>query len=270
MIHSSSQSRDNSQVIETLQDFYTAILEYYDELFPMNTQALDCISRIQLIHKADKGGSSAPMFRYLGVGCATGNLENRLSGPGLDITGIDKNSAMIETAKRRIKKGFSSIRFFEMSAMDMGRFLKKESFHLIGCLENTLPYIGDEILVRKFFHDARELLAPEGLLLLQTVNFDSFDSSKPFVLPQKQSVRVQLDRSYIPTNDGCVTLKAELEQGNGRRLILQQDTKLRPAPTEKIFHWANEAGFSECAFFADFNQSPWSADCPETIIVCRK
>ena len=122
MLYNETKNKDNVVVIENIQDFYTAILEYYDELFPIDELTVPFILELQKKQKTFSDSTTAPMCRYLGIGCSTGNLENRLAGQGFDITGIDRNSAMIETAKRRMKRGFSTIRFFEMSAIDIRRF----------------------------------------------------------------------------------------------------------------------------------------------------
>jgi len=267
MPYNESKNKENNVVIENIQDFYTAILEYYDELFPIDENMVPFFAELQKSLKGFSGSQPSPMCRYLGIGCATGNLENRLAGQGLDVTGIDRNPAMIETAKRRMKRGFSTIRFFEMSAIDIRRFLKKGSFHIIGCLGNVLPYISDETLLRKFFYDARELLVPGGNLVIQTRNYDGMITIKPVRLEDKKSVRVSLSRGYNPSEGGRVYLDATLEQGNGKKLILQKTTEIIPINVEKVEAFAKEAGFQSISLFGDFTRAPWSKSSPSSLIV---
>lgn len=255
------------QIIETLQEYYSAILEYYDELFPVDESVVSFIRALQEEQKASFPEGRAPLIRYLGIGCATGTLENKLSGAGLDITGIDRNPEMIETAKRRMKRGFSTTRFFEMSTLDMVRFLKKGSFNIIACLNNMLPYLADETLLRKFFHDARELLAPGGKLVIHTLNYDSVPVTKPSRLPDRSSVRVTLKRGYLPDPDSAFLLDATLELGNGRKIMLQKGTKILPLTTGKVESLAREAGFSTCVLAGSFSRDPWSPDRAESIVI---
>jgi len=262
-----NESKNNLVVIENIQDFYTAILEYYDELFPVDENLLPFFLELQKTQKPVSGLNNSPMCRYLGIGCATGNLENRLAGQGFDITGIDRNPAMIETAKRRMKRGFSTIRFFEMSAIDIRRFLKKGSFHIIGCLGNVLPYICDETLLRKFFYDARELLVPGGNLILQTRNYDGLNTEKPVRIEDKKSVRVTLTRGYTPTEAGRVCLDATLEQGNGQKLVLQKTTEIIPITVDRVKNFAREAGFTSISVYGDFSCTPWTNASPSSIFV---
>jgi SAM-dependent methyltransferase len=267
MPYSQSGNRDTVVSIENLQDFYTTTLEYYDELFPLDEQAISFILKIRDEQKTATPANMPALTRFLGIGCATGNLENKLSGYGMDITGIDQNAAMIETAKRRMKRGFSTIRFFEMPAIDIRRFLKQGSFNIICCIGNVLPYLSDETLMRKFFHDARALLAPGGKFVVETLNYDGMPLSKPVRLPNLSSVRVNLLQGYMPGEDGQVLLDATLEQGNGKKMILQRTTKLLPVTVAKIELYAREAGFTEINLYSNFAGAPWFKESASTIAV---
>ena len=262
-----SKNKDNLVVIENIQDFYTAILEYYDELFPIDENTVPFLLQLQKTQKLFSEALHSPMCRYLGIGCATGNLENRLAGQGLDVTGIDRNPSMIETAKRRMKRGFSTVRFFEMSAIDIRRFLKKGSFHIIGCLGNVLPYICDETLLRKFFYDTRELLVPGGNLVIQTRNYDGLITEKPVRLEDKKSVRVTLSRGYNPAEGNRVCLDATLEQGNGKKLVLQRSTEIIPITVDKVEAFAKEAGFQSISVYGDCSRTPWTISSPSSLFV---
>lgn len=267
MPYTQNGNRDPVVSLESLQDFYTTALEYYDELFPLDEQAIPFILKIRDEQKAASDANPASLTRYLSIGCATGNLENKLINFNMDITGIDQNAAMIETAKRRMKRGFSTIRFFEMQAIDIRRFLKQGSFNIVCCIGNVLPYLADETLIRKFFHDAKALLAPGGKFIVETLNYDGLPTAKPVRLPNLSSLRVNLLQGYIPGEEGQVLLDATLEQGNGKKLILQRTTKLLPITAAKIELYAREAGFAEINLYSNFAGAPWFKESAATIAV---
>lgn len=254
-------------IIETLQDFYTAILEYYDELFPLDDHLVPFIQGLAQEQKKPGRPDSAALTRFLGIGCATGNLENKLMKFGMDITGIDQNRDMVETAKRRMKRGFSTIRFFEMPAIDVNRFLKKGSFNIIACVDNVIPYVTDETLLRKLFHDVKALLAPGGSFVVQTMNYDGLATDRPVRLPDRSSVRVTLSRGYIPAEDRLAYLDATLEMGNGKKLTLQRTTKIFPATVARIKLLAEEAGFTAARTYGSFAGDPWSENSVSSIFV---
>lgn len=267
MSYAALHSSESPILLENIQEFYTAIREYYDELFPLNDSVVQFFIKLHQEYIASVINKPIPLFRFLGIGCATGNLENRLSAQGFDITGIDKNSKMIETANRRMKRASSLLRFFEMSTIEMNRFLKKESFNLISCIDDTLPYISDETLLRKFFHDTRTLLAPSGKFVIQTINYDFLQKTKQTYLPDLRSVRVTLQRSLIPIDNNSAILDASLELGNGQKIILQKNTRILPLTATALEAYGQEAGFKSCLLYGDFSFSPWTDESPYTILV---
>lgn len=267
MINDQFNSQKKNSIIENIQEFYSEILEYYDELFPVNEDALSLIKSLTDQIRKKSPLQPAPLSRYLGIGCATGSFENKVDSLNLEITGIDKNPLMIETAMRRMKGCGTTSRFFEMSIIDIGRFLQQDSFNIITCIENTLPYISDPTLLKKFFHDTKKLLAPDGCLLIQTVNFDSFDCTQPITLPERSSIRVCLKRSYIPRENNLLSLKAELELGNGNKIILPPTTPILPITISLLTELGSEAGFTPPQFYGDFTLSPWTIQSPMTIAV---
>jgi 2-polyprenyl-3-methyl-5-hydroxy-6-metoxy-1,4-benzoquinol methylase len=266
-----SASRPSETVVlkENIQDFYSSILEYYDELFPTDVTAVPFFNKLQEDFRNTIQGGTIPLCRYLGIGCATGNLENALSSATMDITGIDKNADMVETAKRRMKRGYSTTRFFEMSTLDIKRFLKAGSFHIIACLDNMLPYIADETLLRKFFYDAKALLAPGGTLVIQTINMDNLAPGKPFQLKPRSSIRVNLTTTWVPADEGKYIVDAALELGNGKKIILQKTTEVLALPTSRVESYAREAGFKSCSLQADFSGTPWDSESPDSVLVLR-
>ncbi|ULQ58691.1 class I SAM-dependent methyltransferase [Brucepastera parasyntrophica] len=261
------QNQNALTIVQNMQEFYTAILEYYDELFPLDEDVSKFFLGLQEKMKTDSVIQPPPVLRYLGVGCATAKLEGRLINSGMDITCIDSNHEMVETAKRRIQKGYSGVRLFEMSTIDMARYLKKDSFHIISCIDDTIEYIGNETLIRKFFYDARELLKPGGKLVIQTMNFDSFNTGQPFSLPSKGSIRVSFERGYTPLENNMLQLDATLEMGNGKKIVLQKGTEIFPLTAEKAEMFAKEAGFTGCERYGSFAKDKWSPESPMTVMV---
>lgn len=269
MEHTFPGTQTGKSTVGNLQEFYSRIVEYYDELFPMDEGALSCVLRLVEQLKKDSTVSPPPIFRYLGIGCGTGTLENRLSTHNLDITGIDANADMVATAQRRIKASFSTIRFFEMNSLDIGRFLKTSSFNIIACVDNTLPYLGDRTLVRKFFHDTKKLLAPGGFLLLHVYNFGPDGENSSIMLPERSSIRVKLNRKLVPDGAGSLLLDAQLELGNGQIVQLFKSTNILPLQVSEIVEYAREAGFTGTTAFGGYGEEPLSPKDPFASIICQ-
>ncbi len=264
---SASRTNPPVDIVENLQEFYSRIQEYYDELFPLDERVVRFYQGMEQEYRQSQRGDAIPMFRFLGIGCGTGNLENRLVTLGFDVTGIDKNADMVATAQRRMKRSGASIRFFEMSSIDMRRFLKASSFNAVSSLGNILPFIGDETLIRKFFHDSKALLAPGGALVVELANFDAYRPNETIRLRDKSSVRVLLARSFTPADDGKMLLDVMLELGNGSRIVLQKRTHILPIHSQTAEQWAREAGFTTMNRYSGFDKEPWSAESESMVLV---
>lgn len=269
MEHAFPGTQTENVSIGSLQDYYSRILEYYDELFPLDEQAVPCVLRLVDKLKQKAQVSPPPIFRFLGVGCATGTLENRLANYNLDITGIDANPDMVATAQRRIKTTFSTIRFFEMNSLDIARFLKEKSFNLISCIENMLPYLGDYTLVRKFLHDSKILLAPGGFLLLHVYNFADTDGAVEITLPELSSIRVKLSRKLVPSEEEKMTLDAQLELGNGQLVHYHRKTPILPLTVSQLTSFARETGFSTPELYSDYTGAEYDPHSTFAVIILQ-
>lgn len=250
------------------QAFNSHLLEYYDELFPLDEDALPFFGDLREEYLATATRQPIPLCRFLGVSCGTGTLENKLALEPFDVTGIDRSPELIGAARRRIKRSSSTVRFFEMATIDMGRFLKEGSFNVVAALSNAVPHLGDEILVRKALHDARRLLAPGGVFVVETENYDRLVRSREPELAERSSMRVRLRRRYAYQNGDRIELEATLETGNGRRIVLPA-AAVYPLTTTRLESLAREAGFAAVSLYGDFARGPWEADGPTTVAELR-
>ena len=138
------------------------IIEYYDELYPV-TEAQKKFYREQLRNYPDPA-------KLLRVGCGTGLFEHLLAREGKDVTGIESFQEMLRSANLRRRNQLMSIRFFQMSYLDMARFLGKGFYNLISILDDRIIFIHDKTLLRKFFFDCKQLLAQDGCLIISLYN----------------------------------------------------------------------------------------------------
>lgn len=96
----------------------------------------------------------------LEIACGTGRLCNILAHPGRTVTGIDNSLAMLQKAKL---KGNNICRYV---AMDMRRLSFTRAFDAIIIPYNSLNLLAGEEDVELCLAGCRQLLRPNGLLLL--------------------------------------------------------------------------------------------------------
>ena len=240
-----------------IMEYINNIIEYYDELYSVSS------SQKKLYEDLVKGYLPAKILR---VGCGTGSLEHYLAKNGHDVTGIETNQDMLETANRRRRFPNMALRFFQMSSLEMVRFLGKGFYNVISCLNNELIYRNDEILLKKFFFDCKVLLAEKGTLVLDLTNFAKYNFEKPFSLPVRESIRTKLITNIYP-RDGKVYLNQSLEHYEKKPISVLKDVEITPITQDDICRLAKEAGFTDIKLYSDWDLNPLTDESDHIIAI---
>lgn len=237
----------------------TNLVEYYDELYPVTQEQFDFYNSIS--------EAFPKPVRFLNVGCGTGVLENRLAKDMTDVTGLETIKDLLESAARKHRNQLMAVRFFQMSTIEMVRFLGKKFYNVISCLNDRIIFIHDKVLLRKFFFDCKQLLVDDGIIILQLTNYDLYKKPQPVKLPEKNSIRVTLSSKIEPSADGeDYLLTSSIETGNGKRLPVYDKTSVYPILKSEIVDFAKEAGFTKIDFYSDYKKTP-ATDSSESLVV---
>jgi 2-polyprenyl-3-methyl-5-hydroxy-6-metoxy-1,4-benzoquinol methylase len=235
------------------------IVEYYDELYPVTDaqksfydELMDCYDE---------------PVKILRIGCGTGMLENYLAEKGADVTGLETFREVLDSANRRKRNQLMSIRYFQMSSLEMIRFLGRRFYNVVSCLDDRIEFIHDRILMRKFFFDCRELLTNKGKLVIQLYNYDYFTTEPVAELPESSSIRARLLTKIITKEDGNKYMQQDVETGNGKILPVLKDIPIYPLRKAEIIDFSNEAGFSRCEFYSSFDGNEFTIKSPVMIAV---
>lgn len=232
------------------------LVEYYDELYPVSEAQKKFYNTISLDYQKP--------VRYLRTSCGAGLFEHLLARDGADVTGIEYFPELLRSANLRRRNQLMAIRFFQMSELDMGRFLGKGFYNILSNLSNRIIYIHDKTLLRKFFFDSRQLLSEDGKMVLEFYNYDKFNSPGIF-LPQRESLRTKLTTRLDVSGDGQWVVNQTIETGSGRILpVMENEAVFLPKPAE-IELFAREAGFSSVQLYSDFEMSPFTGN-EDTVI----
>ena len=225
------------------------IVEYYDELYPITESLKKFFNKLST-------GYHDPV-KFLRVGCGAGLFEHLLAREGKDVTGIEHSPELLRSANLRRRNQLMSIRFFQMSILDMTRFLGKGFYNVIYSLDSRIVFIHDKTLMRKFFFDCRQLISENGTLVLTLHNFNQL-SKGVNELPTRESVRTKLFSYISIQTDGQWVMDQEVETGNGKILPVLQKEEIYPLTPDEITLFAKEAGFSQVSLFSDFELSPFT------------
>ena len=151
----------------------------------------------------------------------------------------------------------------------MTRFLGKGFYNVISCLESRIIFVHDYTLMRKFFYDCKQLLAPNGSLVLSLINFNAIEPAPTIHLPARESIRAKLFTDIITADSEDVFLNMNVENSVGKLLPVLERERIYPLIKEEIEDFAKESGFRHLEFYSDFAKNPLTDNSPNVVCVLR-
>lgn len=233
-----------------MQDNDDILLEYYDELFPVNRNAVDFITVL-----AGRYTIAGPV-KVLEIGCATGTVSLQLAQQGMDVIGIDTREAFVQSANRRNHEPKSNARFFCMPLPGCQSYFPPESFHIIICLGDVLAGIGSLDDIRRMFRQVYQLLYSGGTFVFQLTNYDRIIKERIESLPEIKTGRARLACQYTPTEDGLLRFTSSIYSLAGS-LVYSRDQMLYPLTSKRLAVLLKNAVFTPEDCFAAFDRTPF-------------
>lgn len=225
--------------------------EYYDELFPVSEDIKEFYLEITKKYKMPT--------RFLRIASNTGGLEYHLALEGHDVTGLEEELSLLESASRRRRYPNTALRFLNMSGLEMTHFLGEGFYNVISVLYNQLLFIHDEILIKKFFFDCKKLLSQDGSLVLHLWNLEGREPSPMLAMPTIESERAKLFYQIWQETERF-SLNMDIERSNGKVFPVLTKTEIQLYRPIDIKRLAEEAGFQSIAFYADFQKNPFTKE----------
>lgn len=244
---------------------YASLASLYDGLFPLDPNTPAFLESLVGAEATETGP------RVLDAGCATGALAISLAARGWTTLGIDSEAAMIERAQgKAFRDGLADrATFFEANILEIGERFRGLSFDLVLCLGNTLPHLvgadgpawsASDSVAAAFLAQARELLAPGGAVVLQTLNFSLAGVGPGFAFPELSVGDAVMKRSYRdpPTErPGILRFVVELLRGGESQ---RAETLLLPLSPRRVGSLLQEAGLPDHMRFSGWNGRPFDED----------
>lgn len=117
------------------------------------------------------------------LACGTGVLCRILKDNGMEASGMDFSSGMIDIARG----SNPDIPFF---VADMITFRPEERFDLVTCTGDAVNHIGDLQDVEKIFQNVYAYLSPGGYFVFDILNENEVSTSEPFEMDWQEDTRV--------------------------------------------------------------------------------
>ena len=215
--------------------FYSDFAGHYEKIFPYRENIADFLDKW-----LPKAG------RVLDVGCGTGRYCASLAGTGRACVGIDLDPGMIAQAERLHPAGD-----FRILGMEEIRLLPAGEFSGVVCIGNVLPHLSSDRLA-PFLMDVKNLLAPGGVWIFQTVNFDPILKGEEYVFPEVklQSEDLTFLRWYEDIKYNRLVFHTSLVGPEDE--IFGGEVVLFPRTSVDYLLGHRIAGFRKLGHFADF------------------
>lgn len=234
--------------------FYQSISPYYDAIFPVDATEMSFVATLLTGRK-----------HLLDMGCGTGNKTVHVAHTVEHITAFDLDADMIATAK--VDNARPNITYMELDMTAVDTAFAGQRFDCALCLGNTLVHVirpgGIAALLRK----THALLQPGALFLLQILNYDRILDYKITELPVLDSGEAVFTRRYAP-QDGLLRFITSLTvKKSGATFV--NDIPLCPMRKADLAEALAGAGFSETAWYGNYEGAPHTPDSFMTIALCR-
>lgn len=237
--------------------FYTSIQPWYDLIFPF--------SRVQRDFVLSFGDH--PLLSVVDVGCGTGSLISSLGGIFRKTAGLDPDEAMLETARRQATDAGAGTWFIQAGMLDLKRVLAPRSVDRLICFGNTVPHLADEEEVAEFFRQARKVLKPEGMMMIQVINYDKILDQKSEGLPTIENDECTFERKYLyPENAVHVQFQTRLTL-KATGTVIENEVPLLALRPQRLREILGDSGFSGLEEFGSFKKEPFSPESQPYIIV---
>ncbi len=240
------------------------LVEYYDELYPVTDAQKKFYDSFLEIYPHPA--------HFLSIGCGTGMLEYRLAKDKYaDVTGLETFKELLDSATRKQRTQLMSLRFFQMSTIEMSRFLGKGFYNVISCLNDRIVFIHDHTLMRKFFADCHQLLTDDGALVLSLTNYDIYNPELKAALPVSNTLRVKYTgKLHAGEEKNIAYLSRTVETGSGKKLPVFDNTEIYLLRPEEITGFAKEAGFKNVQLFDGFSDKEADENSDEIVALIKK
>lgn len=226
-------------------EFYSSIASYYEQIFPANPAQIEFLRHVLPYNGA----------KILDVGCATGDLSFALTQFGFPVWAFDYDPLMVEKAKQKKQEDLMFPVFEQLDMLKIGERYPESYFETVICFGNTLVHLLADEDVESFFKAAFKVLAPEGKLTLQILNYDHILGKQISSLPLIDNEHIRFERNYtFFDNSNLIDFNTKLTvKSTGQEI--HNSVKLNPIKKEKLIEMMEKAGFSQFELHGSFKRT---------------
>lgn len=240
--------------------FYETLSNYYDLIFPININQIHFIKN----HIQGKG-------KVLDLAAGTGNLAINLAKENHSVTAIDLDEKMVNRIIEKAKMESVNVKSFSMDMMAINEL--EPAFDAITCVGNSIVHLNSKDDILYVLKNCFRLLNKQGLVVIQTVNYDRVIEKTMKELPviHHQESGVTFRRTYDHINEKIIQFNGELSVMKGENKgVYKNSVSLFPLRSDDLKKILLDAGFSSYQFYGDFKGSSYHSESPAIFAIAKK
>ncbi len=209
----------------------------------------------------------APDKRVADIACGLGLHALFLAEHGAQVTATDLSEGMIQHARKT--RPHPSITY---EVRDM-RDVSGGPYGLIFCLGNSLSLLQEETDIDRFFASAYAMLAPGGLLVTQTLNYDSPPLRRARIRVEQATVDdgdIAAVKRFWPENDATLLSITYFAARAASFMDATETVRLRHWRVDRLIDAANKAGLEQESLLGGLHQAPYTASSSDIVLLAGK
>ncbi len=234
--------------------FYSKIAPYYDKLFAFNKAAYSFIKEYNPTGKPS----------ILDIGCGTGMMAGELGNIANHVTGIDIDADMLKVGRAN----YPDVEFIFLDMLAVRKL--SQEFDLIFSIGNVMSYLPANHL-NSFLTDIYYSLAPGGIWIFQTVNWDKIVKLNSFDFPvlESEEENVEFIRKYNNISVEKVEFLTRCTKSG--KEIFSDTSHLFPCISKGYMKKHEQTGFTLTGHYGDYKKNHFIPESsPANIFVYRK
>lgn len=253
---------------QTPAAFYDALAGAYDRMMGFE-QRVDHAGRLvaallERFHPARAAG--------IDLGCGTGAFTCALAAAGFPAAGLDLAAAMLAKARANAARLGLQAHFASGCLQALPAPFAPGSAGLALCLGNTLPHLLDPGDLGRAFSGIAALLAPGGLAVVQTLNYDRVLARQERIVSVDRDGDATFLRFYDFLADGLLrfNILRVTWEGNDARPAPLSSVLLRPYRYHDLAAAAQTAGLEVVLSAGASDLTPYDAATSDTVLLALR
>jgi SAM-dependent methyltransferase len=217
--------------------------------------------------------SSVGAQRVLDCACGTGHHVRHFVRWGLDAVGSDRSAVVVEEARRQAREAGAAVRF-EVADLPRLPEVFTQPFDAVVC-RGALPLAGSPDAIRAAVAGMRDVLRPDGLLLVQCRNFGMISEGRTVIgEPQVRQVEdreILLLEIFRKIRRRCDRTRLVLQKQAGEWETYERHEEAWTLAPEELDGMLTDAGFGRLQHYGACDLKPFDPrKSPDLIVLARK